>query len=94
MTPRASTDAGGSTIEVRDLRDLPFFQMRLAAIAAIREQVSGPRRLRTIGLYGLLCQLANEQRRVSEQRSVRFSYELLAGRGGVGMTQLSPDWRS
>ena len=78
----------GTAIEVRDRRDLPFFQLRLHAIAAIRDQVSGPRRLRTIGLYGLLCQLANEQRHVGEHRTVRCSYDLLTRRSGIGRSQL------
>ena len=75
-------------MEVRDRRDLPFFQMRLAAVDAIRDEVSGPRRLRTLGLYGLLCQLANEQRHVGAHRAVRCSYDLLTARSGVGRSQL------
>jgi hypothetical protein len=75
-------------VEIRDRRDLPFFQMRLAAIDAIRNEVSGPRRLRTIGLYGLLCQLANEQRHVGAHRTVHCSYDLFTNRSGSGRSQL------
>ena len=53
------------------------------AVEAIREHTAGPRRVRTIGFYGLLCQLANEQRAIGQQRRVRYSYDLLATRGGV-----------
>jgi len=53
------------------------------AVEAIREHTAGPRRVRTIGFYGLLCQLANEQRNIGQQRRVRYSYDLLAARGGV-----------
>ena len=36
-------------VEVRDRRELPFFQVRLGALAAIREAACGPRRLRALG---------------------------------------------
>jgi len=62
--------------------------MRLRAISAIRDEVSGPRRLRTLGLYGLLCQLANEQRHLGEHRTARCSYDLLTARSGIGRSQL------
>lgn len=70
-------------VTIRDRRELPFFQVRLNAVQAIRAEVSGPRRLRTIGFYGLLCQLANEQRHSGEHRRLQFTYDLLASRGGI-----------
>src|SRR5450631_3830964 len=70
-------------VTIRDRRELPFFQVRLNAVQAIRTQVSGPRRLRAIGFYGLLCQLANEQRHTGEHRRLQFTYDLLAARGGI-----------
>jgi hypothetical protein len=68
-------------VEIRDRRDLPFFQVRLRAVGAIRDESSGPRRLRAIGFYALLCQLANEQRHTGEHRRVRITYDQLAARG-------------
>ena len=73
-------------VEVRDRRELPFFQVRLGAVAAIREAVSGPRRLRALGFYALSCQLANEQRHVGEHRAIRVGYQTLADRGRVSKT--------
>jgi len=70
-------------VEVRDRRELPFFQVRLGALAAIREAACGPRRLRAVGFYALLCQLANEQRHVGEHREVRAGYPTLADRGQI-----------
>jgi hypothetical protein len=70
-------------VTIRDRRELPFFQVRLKAVQAIRTEVNGPRRLRTIGFYGLLCQLANEQRHTGDHRRLQFTYDLLAARGGV-----------
>ena len=70
-------------VEVRDRRDLPFFQVRLAAVAAIRQAVYGPRRLRALGFSALLTQLANEQRHVGEHREVRAGYQTLAERGQI-----------
>ena len=74
------------TVEVRDRRELPFFQVRLGAVAAIREAVSGPRRLRAIGFYALSCQLANEQRHAGEHRAIRVGYQTLADRGRASKT--------
>ena len=68
-------------ITIRDRRELPFFQVRLRAVQAIRNETTGPRRLRAIGFYALLCQLANEQRHTGEHRVVRATYETLAARG-------------
>ena len=83
-TAVAAVTSGASTpnnaVQVRDRRDLPFFQVRLNAVTAIREVTAGPRRLRAIGFYALLCQLANEQRHVGEHRTVRVTYDALAGR--------------
>ena len=70
-------------VTIRDRRELPFFQVRLKAVQAIRTELNGPRRLRTIGFYGLLCQLANEQRHTGEHRRLQFTYDLLANRGGI-----------
>ena len=70
-------------VEVRDRRELPFFQVRLGALAAIGDAAGGPRRLRAVGFYALLCQLANEQRHVGEHREVRAGYPTLADRGRV-----------
>ncbi len=75
---RPPLDAG---ITIRDRRELPFFQVRLRAVQAIRNETTGPRRLRAIGFYALLCQLANEQRHTGEHRVVRATYETLAARG-------------
>ena len=66
---------------IRDRRELPFFQVRLHAVQAIRNQTGGPRRLRAIGFYALLCELANEQRHTGEHRVIRASYDVLAARG-------------
>ncbi len=70
-------------VTIADRRQLPFFMVYTRAVEAIRYVTAGPRRVRTIGFYGLLCQLANEQRNIGQQRRVRYSYDLLAGRGGV-----------
>jgi hypothetical protein len=70
-------------VTIADRRELPFFMVYTRAVEAIREHTAGPRRVRTIGFYGLLCQLANEQRNIGQQRRVRYSYDLLAARGGV-----------
>ena len=51
------------------------------AVQAIRRHAGGPRRLRAIGFYALLCQLANEQRHQGEHRTVRVTYDALAARG-------------
>jgi hypothetical protein len=68
-------------VEIRDRRDLPFFQVRLTAVSEIRTKVGGPRRVRAIGFYALLCQLANEQRHTGEHRVIQVNYEELANRG-------------
>ncbi len=47
--------------------------------SATRRQDRG--RLRAIGFYALLCQLANEQRHTGEHRVVRAPYDMLAARG-------------
>ena len=70
-------------VTIADRRELPFFMVYTRAVEAIRERTAGPRRVRTIGFYGLFCQLANEQRNIGQQRRVRYSYDLLAARGGV-----------
>jgi hypothetical protein len=75
---RPLTDAG---ITIRDRRELPFFQVRLRAVQALRSETTGPRRLRAIGFYALLCQLANEQRHTGEHRRVRVTYDELSARG-------------
>ena len=75
-------------VEVRDRRELPFFQVHLAAVRAIREAASGPRLVRAIGFYALLCQLANEQRHSGEHRVVRASYDTLVARGQAGRSSV------
>jgi hypothetical protein len=77
-------NATGQQVAVRDRRHLPFFQIHLRALRAIREHAAGPRRLRTIGLYGLLCRLANEQRHVGDHQRVQASYDSLCDRAGIG----------
>ena len=72
------------TVEVRDRRELPFFQVHLAAVRAIRQTESGPSLVRAIGFYALQCQLANEQRHTGEHRVVHFSYETLTRRSRAG----------
>ncbi len=57
--------------------------MRPKAIEAVRSEVAGPRRLRAIGFYALLCQLANEQRHTGEHHRLRFTYDELAARGAI-----------
>ena len=79
MSPERSSFA--ASVAIRDRRELPFFQIRVRAVRAIRDHTAGPRRLRAIGFYALLCQLANEQRHVGEHRVVRVTYEALAARG-------------
>ena len=68
-------------VEIRDRRELPFFLVRLNAVSEIRCNVGGARRLRAVGFYALLCQLANEQRHTGEHRTVRVTYDQLARRG-------------
>ena len=75
-------------IEIRDRRELPFFQVRLPAVREIRDTVSGPRRLRAVGFYALLCQLANEQRHTGEHRRVRVTYDHLARRGQMSKSSV------
>lgn len=82
--PRAAQPA----VTIRDRRELPFFQVRLKAVQMIRDEVSGPRRLRTIGFYALLCQLANEQRHTGEHRRLQFTYDSLARRAGIAKSNL------
>ena len=76
-------------VTIADRRVLPFFMVYTRAVEAIREHTAGPRRVRTIGFYGLLCQLANEQRNIGQQRRVRYSYDLLAARGGVSKANIA-----
>ncbi|MHB8695844.1 MAG: hypothetical protein ACYDHH_31905 [Solirubrobacteraceae bacterium] len=76
-------------VTIADRRELPFFMVYTQAVAVIRDHTAGPRRVRTIGFYGLLCQLANEQRTIGQQRRVRYSYDLLAARGGVSKGKTS-----
>lgn len=77
-----------ASITVRDRRTLPFFMVRLRALQEIRNSISGPRRARALGLYTLLCQMANEQRDVGEQLRVTATYRELTGRGGVSAKTL------
>ena len=77
----AERSASNAPVGIRDRRELPFFQVRMRAVQAIRNETSGPRRLRAIGFYALLCQLANEQRHTGEHRVIRVTYDVLATRG-------------
>ena len=81
-------NAIGQSVAVRDRRHLPFFQIHLRALRAIRKQAAGPRRLRAIGFYGLLCQLANEQRHVGDHQRVQASYDILCDRARIGRSTL------
>ena len=76
------------TVTVRDRRTLPFFMVRLRALNDIRAVVSGPRRARALGMYALLCQLANEQRSVGEHQRLTATYKELTGRGGLSPNSL------
>jgi hypothetical protein len=81
-------NAVGQQVAVRDRRHLPFFQVHLRALRAIREHAARPRRLRAIGFYGLLCQLANEQRHVGDHQRVHASYDTLCDRARIGRSTL------
>ncbi len=76
------------TVEVRDRRELPFFQVHLAAVGAIRQATSGPSLVRAIGFYALLCQLANEQRHSGEHHVVRAGYDTLTQRCQAGRSTI------
>jgi hypothetical protein len=71
-------------VEIRDRRDLPFFQVHVRALTRICSAVDGQRRPRAIGFYALLCQLANEQRHWGGKAKLRASYSVLTERGGIG----------
>jgi hypothetical protein len=71
-------------VEIRDRRDLPFFQVHVRALTQIRSVVVGQRRPRAIGFYALLCQLANEQRHWGGKAKLRASYSVLTERAGIG----------
>lgn len=72
-----------SSVVVGDRRALPFFMVRLRALQEIRQHISGPKRARALGLYTMLCQMANEQRDVGEQIRVAATDRQLTDRGGV-----------
>lgn len=71
-------------VQVRDRRDLPFFQVHVRALQRIRAHVNGPRRARTCGLFVVLCQMANEQRSWGEHARLKASYHDLQARAGIG----------
>lgn len=71
------------SVAVRDLRNLPFFQVRLAAVAAIRDAAPQRARARTIGFYAICCQLANEHRHSGEQSRFLSNYDELASRARI-----------
>ena len=75
-------------VTVRDRRDLPFFIVRLRALQEIRNNISGPRRARALGLYVLLCQLANEQRHEGQHIRLVTTCKDLARRAAIGTTSL------
>ena len=72
-----------TSIAIRDRRDLPFFMVRVKALQDIRNNISGPRRARAIGLYVLLCQIANEQRAEGEHERLVATWDELARRGAL-----------
>jgi len=76
-------DAVSGAVAVRDLRDLPFFQVRLRAIEAIRATAEERSLARAIGFYAICCQLANEQRHTGEHRSFTSNYDELSTRARV-----------
>ncbi len=75
-------------IAIRDRRDLPFFMVRLKALQEIRNNISGPRRARAIGLYVLLSQIANEQRAEGEHQRLVATWDELARRGALSKRML------
>ena len=77
-----------ASISLRDRRDLPFFMVRLQALQAIRNNISGPRRARALGLYVLLCQIANEQRGEGEHKRLVSTWDELARRGALSKRML------
>jgi hypothetical protein len=83
MASAEPTSVRPGAVTIRDRRELPFFQVRLTAVRSIRDEVSGARRLRTIGFYALLCQLANEQRHTGQHRRLQSTYDSLAARAGI-----------
>ena len=84
----SDSERTAQTVEIRDRRELPFFQVRLRALCQIRSQVDGPRRVRTVGFYALMCQIANEQRHTGQHRTVQITYEQLAHRSGAGRSSI------
>jgi hypothetical protein len=78
-----------ASVTIRDRSVLPFFQVRLRAVRAIRERGSGPRRVRAIGLYACLCLLANEQRHVGDHERVQIDYRTLAARWHIGARSIA-----
>ena len=76
------------SVTLRDRRDLPFFIIRLRALQEIRNNISGPRRARALGLYALLCQIANEQRSDGEQVRLVATSRELTRRGGLSPRML------
>lgn len=77
-----------AAITVRDRRDLPFFMVRLHALKEIRNTIGGPRRARALGLYVLLCQIANEQRVDGEHTRLVATWDELARRGSMSKKML------
>ena len=75
-------------ITIRDRRHLPFFMVHLDALQAIRDVLGGPPRSRALGLYVLLCHLANEQRATGDRRQLTATYQDLTRRGSVSPTTL------
>jgi hypothetical protein len=76
-------------IAVRDRRELPFVMVRLDALEAIRAHAAGLARARALGLYALLCLLANEQRAVGERRRLTASRDVLCARARIGSSSLA-----
>ena len=84
----SSSERTAQPVEIRDRRELPFFQVRLRALSQIRSQVDGPRRVRTVGFYALICQIANEHRHTGQHRTVQITFEQLADRSGAGRSSI------
>jgi len=84
----SNSERTAQPVEIRERRELPFFQVRLRGLSQIRSHVDGPRRVRTIGFYALICQIANEQRHTGQHRTVQITYEQLAQRSGAGRSSI------
>ena len=69
----AERSASNALVGIRDRRELHFFQVRMRAIQAIRNETSGPRRLRAIGF--LATRRDGHHRPQEPARKTRPSYD-------------------